>query len=138
ELKSDGYEYPKDRFGYRGFRIDAIPGETHRVEMERKMVAERLYRLTGGGIYRDSVLLGLPVPIEEPVLNGNVFGQDSVHTAIYDGKVFWLWGDSLRPAYPLGNFHVSMATSLSPEKLDPEKGIDFEYFVRESGFSKEM
>ncbi len=25
---------------------------------------------------------------------------------VYRGKVYWFWGDTNRPAYPLGNFNV--------------------------------
>ena len=46
--------------------------------IRRLNIARRLYRVTGGGIYRDSVLTGDPVPIREPLLNGQVLGQDSV------------------------------------------------------------
>src|SRR5262249_21771373 len=60
--------------------------------------------------------------------------------AVYKGKVWWFWGDTNRPAYPLGNFHVPGATSRPPADggLDPETGIDLTYFVDEKGFAREM
>src|SRR5207237_4115678 len=42
-------------------------------------------------------------------------------------------------AYPLGNFQVPGATSRLPADggLDPETGIDLDYFVDAKGFAKE-
>ena len=62
------------------------------------MIAERLYRLTGEGIYRDSMLAGLPVPTRTPMLgNGQVLGQDTAVAVPYAGKLFWIWGDTIGP-----------------------------------------
>jgi hypothetical protein len=139
-VKSPGYEYPKDGFGYTGVRLTPKVGETATVKLKRLNIAERLYRITGGGIYRDTVLLGLPAPIQQPVLNGQVFGSDSVLNAIYQGRLFWIWGDTNRPAYPLGNFYATAATSRLPAEggLDPNVGVDLTYFVGEGGFAKSM
>lgn len=139
-VKSHGYEFPADGFGMRGKALDIEPGGRARLEVRRVNIAERLYRLTGGGIYRDSVLLGRSVPLARPLLNGLVFGQDSVFTVVHAGKLYWFWGDTGRPAYPLGNFHMSGATSRLPGDggLDPEVGVDLEYFVDEKGFSRGM
>jgi len=138
-VKSHGYEFPKDGFGYRGKTLGVTPGGSATLRVRRINIAERLYRVTGAGIYRDSVLVGHPVPIREPVLNGLVLGQDSVVNAVYRGKLHWFWGDTNRPGYPLGNFHVPGATSLLPRSggLDPEKGVDLTYFVDKKGFAKE-
>ena len=32
-------------------------------------------------------------------------------TCIYYGRLFWMWGDTGRPSYPLGNFAMSGAVS---------------------------
>ena len=100
-LSSDGYDFPADMFGNRGSRTDHARGMIT-IEMNRVNIAERLYRVTGQGIYRDSVLLGLNAPIQEPLINGLVMGQDSVQTIEYNNKLYWFWGDTDRPAYPLG------------------------------------
>jgi hypothetical protein len=78
------------------------------------------------------------VPIKQPLLNAQVLGSDSVMTAVYRGKVYWFWGDTLRAAYPLGNFHVPGATSELPGKggLDPAVGVDLNYFVDDKGFAR--
>lgn len=139
-VASHGYEYPKDGFGYRGVRLVTTPGETATVKIDRINIAERLYRVTGQGIYRDSILVGHPVPLKNPALNGQVIGQDSVFTCRYRGRIFWMWGDTGRPGYPLGNFAMSGATSELPARggLDPAVGVDLKYFVDEKGFSREM
>ena len=56
----------------------------------------------------------------------------------YRGKIYWFFGDTDRPSYPLGNFGTSGATSELPSNggLDPGVGIDLAYFVDKSGFSK--
>ncbi|MHC4399883.1 MAG: hypothetical protein ACYTG0_09405 [Planctomycetota bacterium] len=138
-VASHGYEFPEDGFGYRGKALQVTEGGSATLAVKRINVAERLYRVTGAGIYRDSLLVGRPVPTERPVLNGLVFGSDSVVNTVYGGKIHWFWGDTNRPAYPLGNFHVPGATSLLPADggLDPEVGVDLEYFVGDKGFAKE-
>ncbi len=139
-VKSHGYDFPKDGFGNRGMAFDVTPGEQGEIKIKRLNIAERLYRITGAGIYRDSVLSGVPVPIKQPLLNALVMGQDTVEATPYKGKVFWLWGDTNRAAYPLGNFKTSSATSLLPGQggLDPDKGVDLTYWTDKEGFSKQM
>ena len=138
-VRSHGYEYPKDSFGYRGVRLKTTPGTEAVLKLKRLNIAERLYRVTGAGIYRDNRLLGRSAPIKQPLLNGMVFGSDSVVTAVYRGKLHWFWGDTNRPSYPLGNFHVPFATSLLPGQggLDPGLGVNLTYAVGKNGFAKE-
>jgi hypothetical protein len=137
-VSGHGYEFEKDGFGFRGKKLDVTPGGSATLKVSRINIAERLYRVTGAGIYRDSVLVGAKVPIKEPLLNAQVFGSDSVMNAVYRGKIYWFWGDTNRPSYPLGNFHVPGATSELPGKggLDPDQGVDLTYFVDEKGFAK--
>ncbi|MFW6107466.1 MAG: hypothetical protein ACOC8A_02125 [bacterium] len=139
-VSSHGYVFPKDGFGYRGRALRTTPGTTARLEVERVNIAERLYRVTGQGIYRDSVLAGRPAPIREPLLNGRVLGQDSVMAIPYRGRLYWFWGDTQKEAYPLGHFATSGAASRLPSDggLDPDVGVDLTYFVDAEGFSREM
>lgn len=138
-VKSHGYEFPQDGFGYRGKAIRITEGGSALLKIKRVNIAERLYRITGAGIYRDSLQVGHQTPIKQPLLNGQVFGSDSVVNAVYRGKIYWFWGDTNRPGYPLGNFHVPGATSLLPDSggLDPDLGVDLEYFLDEKGFAKQ-
>lgn len=137
-VRSHGYEFPADGFGIRGVRLRTTPGAKAELKLPRMNIAERLYRITGVGTYRDTVLLGLKPPTANPLLNANVTGQDSVLNVIYRGKLVWIWGDTGRPAYPLGTFHAPMATSLLPAKggLQPSVGVNLSYPVDEEGFAR--
>ncbi len=137
-VESHGYKFPKDGFGFRGKILQTSSGGSAVIKIDRLNIAERLYRVTGQGIYRDSILTGRPVPLMHPLLNGQVAGQDSVYTCIYHDRLFWLWGDTHRPYYPLGHFATAGAFSDLPGKggLDPSVGVNLEYFVDENGFSR--
>ena len=135
-LRSPGYEVAPDGFGYRGVALDPEVGGEATVRVARTNVAERICRLTGGGIYRDSVLLGEPTPLRNPVLNGGVLGQDTAQAEVYRGRMMWFWGDTDRTGYPLGNFHTSGAVATLPEG-GADRGIDFAYFEKD-GFVREM
>ncbi|MBI5833265.1 MAG: hypothetical protein HZB16_13290 [Armatimonadetes bacterium] len=139
-LSSHGYEYPKDGFGNRGLAVDVTPGGRVTVKIKRINVAERLYRITGAGIYADSVQLGERVPIAQPLLNGGVLGQDSCVPAVYRGRIYWFWGDTNRVGYPLGNFNTTGAVSDLPGQggLSPELGVNLTYFGDGKGFVKGM
>jgi hypothetical protein len=137
-VKSHGYEFSKDGFGNRGKALDVVAGGRARLEIRRLNIAERLYRVTGAGIYRDSLLVDDRSPIREPVLNAQVLGSDSVLEAVFRGRLHWFWGDTNRPGYPLGNFHSPTATSRLPVDggLDPEIGVDLDYAVGPDGFAR--
>ncbi len=139
-VSSHGYESKADGFGFRGVRLRVKRGEAAKVELQRLSIAERLYRITGSGIYDHSIEAARPVPVQEPLLNARVFGSDSVHTAVWKGKLFWLWGDTNRPDYPLGNFQVAAALSDLPGAggLDPEVGVNLRYFKSDTGFAAEV
>jgi hypothetical protein len=115
------------------------PGGSASVAMKRALVGERLYRITGAGIYRDSVVLGLRTPLANPTLVAQVAGSDTASTAIYKGKLFWLWQDTDRVAYWLGNFKGTAATSPLPGRgLSPDLGFDLTYFTGADGFAAPM
>jgi hypothetical protein len=140
QVQSDGYSVPEDFFKQRGVRLKPKAGGHAKIKIQRVDIAERLYRITGEGIYRDSILTGRKVPLQEPLLNGEVTGQDTVITAIYRGKLYWFWGDTDRLSYPLGNFSGTGATSEFPGKggLDPSLGVNLTYFTNKDGFAKAM
>src|SRR5690606_21810389 len=132
-VSSHGYEFKKNGFGYRGQALHTTPGGSATLRIRRLNIAQRLYRVSGAGVYRDSLLVGREVPTREPALNAEVLGQDSVVNAVLNGKIHWFWGDTNRAAYPLGNFHVPGAVSQLPSNggLDPEQGIDLTYYTDE-------
>jgi hypothetical protein len=131
-VRSHGYEFAKDGFGMQGKALQVERGGKATLKIKRINLAERLYRVTGSGIYRDSFLLGRKSPIANPLGAAGVVGCDSVMSAIYQGKCYWFWGDTSRSEYPLAaNFHISGATTKLPQDggLNPAVGMDFDYFV---------
>lgn len=126
-----GYAAAADGFGYRGVRLTPRPGEKLRVEVERTIVAKRLGRLTGGGLFAESQKCGERLDWRE----SGVFGCDSVQSAIYRGKCYWLWGDTTLPRYPLGVFDCTSATT-APRPLksfEPPLAVELDYFTDERG-----
>lgn len=140
QVRSAGYTFPKDGFGYSGTALEVKAGGAATIKITRTNLAERLYRITGEGIYRDSVLLEKKTPLAKPVLNAGVLGQDSALTAVYRGKVYWFWGDTNQAGYPLGNFQTTGATSELPGKggLPPAQGVNLRYFTNADGSVKHM
>jgi len=134
-----GYAVPKDGFGYSGVRLQPQLGQVAEVKVMRLNIAERMYRITGQGIYRDSTLLGKESPLPRPNYNA-VTGQDSVQALPWQGRLFWLWGDTNRAAYPLGNFYTTCAWSDVPDKggLDPTQGVHLEYLTDDEGGLRKM
>jgi hypothetical protein len=137
-VSAHGYEFSPDGFGLRGFRLVTRPGRIETIKIKRLNIAERLYRTTGQGIYRDTVLLGQKAPIAHPLINSGVTGQDGILTAVYRGKLYWFYGDTSRLSYGLGNFAMTGATTPLPEKLNPSVGFDLDYFADRDGFVKKM
>jgi hypothetical protein len=142
-VRSHGYEAKKGGFGFAGMKITPRAGRASEVRLTRRNVAERLCRLTGEGLYRDSLLLGYKPPLHESPHPGKVAGQDSVQAAVYRGKVYWFWGDTLRMDYPLGLFRMAGAMTDVPDPgdpaSDPAAGVAFDYFVDpKTGFARAM
>jgi hypothetical protein len=106
-LIGHGYGVAPDGFGYRGVRLTPRPGGSARIEVKRQNLAKRLGRLTGGGLFAESQLVGEDLgEVEAPL-----WGQDSVQTALLRGRLFWVWGDTTLPHYPLGVFDAVAAVS---------------------------
>jgi hypothetical protein len=137
---SPGYHVEKDGFGIEGIRLVVEPGGVKIIEMTRTNLAERLYRITGRDIYRDTVRLGHTAPIKNPVIAGKVVGQDSIQPVFYNDKIYWFWGDTNQLQYPLGLFRMAGAVSALPTRggLDPSVGINLDYFTKADGFARAM
>ncbi len=127
DVIGQGYDVPKDGFGYRGVRLKPEPGKTLTVEVRRKIIARRMGRLTGGGLFAESQKLGLDRDWGE----SGVLGCDSVQNAVYKGRLFWVWGDTTLARYPLGIFNATCATTtLQPlHSLNPPLRVHFDYFT---------
>src|SRR4051812_33948855 len=146
-VSSFGYEFPEDMFGFRGTIVETTAGGTTKLKIKRLNIAERLYRITGQGIYRDTILAGRKPPAGTdavPLLNGQVVGQDSVNSIVYRGKAYFFWGDTSKLGYPLGNFSTTGAVAALPGNgggLDPSLGVALKYFMddeRAGGFTRKM
>lgn len=126
-----GYERPKDGFGFRGIRLKPEPGKTLRVEVNRTIIAKRLGRLTGGGLFAESQKLGS----EMDQLESGILGCDSVQNAVYRGKLYWAFGDTTLANYPLGIFHMTSGTT-APQPLtsfEPPLRLKLTYFRDDKG-----
>lgn len=125
-VKGHGYGVAKDGFGYEGIRTSPAAGGTIRIELERRNIAKRLGRLTGAGLFAEAMKLGEDVPDEAP----GIFGCDSVLMARHAKKLFWLWGDTSVPGYPLGVFDSTAATSaVRPiQEFKPPLFLKFDHF----------
>ncbi len=126
-----GYEVRKDGFGMRGVRLTPEPGKTLRVEVNRVNIAKRIGRLTGAGLFAESQKLGCELDWKD----SGVFGCDSVQNAVHRGRLFWAWGDTTMPNYPLGIFDMSSATTaVQPlASQEPPLRLKFDYFTDDKG-----
>ena len=122
-----GYSVPKDGFGNAGVRLTPRAGETLTVKVKRQLPAKRLGRITGGGLFAESQKLGLESDWQE----SGILGCDSVQNAVHNGKLFWSWGDTTLPGYPLGLFDmIGATTDLQPlESFLPPIRLKFNYFT---------
>lgn len=130
-VNGDGYQVKADGFGMRGVRVTPIAGKSTRIKVTRTIIAKRLGRLTGAGLFAESQRCGLEQAMREPAWReSGIVGCDSVQTATYRGKHFWLWGDTTLAKFPLGIFHsTSATTSMQPLKtFVPPLRVAFDYF----------
>ena len=133
DVIGQGYEVGKDGFGNRGVRVKPEPGKRLTIEVERRIVAHRVGRLTGGGLLAESQKCGEQRDWKE----SGIFGCDSVQCVAYQGKLHWLWGDSDVPHYPLGIFSSSGATSplLTVADLAQPLRVPLTYYHDDKGLS---
>jgi hypothetical protein len=131
DVVGHGYEVPKDGFGLRGVRLRPERGKTLKVEVNRTVIARRLGRITGGGIFAESQKLGQ----EREWRESSIVGCDSVQNAMHRGRLFWLWGDTILVHYPLGIFDGTGATTaIRPlTKFEPPLRLKLDYFTDEKG-----
>lgn len=131
DVLGHGYEVPKDGFGQRGVRLTPQPGATLKIEVSRTIIAKRLGRLTGGGLFAESQKLGRELDWPE----SGTLGCDSVQNAVHRGKLFWLWGDTTLARYPLGIFDSTGATTaVRPlSNFEPPLRLQFDHFTDGKG-----
>ena len=139
QVRTDGYSVVSslsgDPKGDPGVLLRTFPGGNATVVLQRTQHAERLFRLTGSGLYRDTVLTGGVPPIKEPLLSkAGVVGQDSLMALPFKDKVFWFFGDTECPQGPrstdcqhYGRFTTG-ATSPFPPTDAKSVAPSLEYF----------
>ena len=135
-VRGHGYSVPRDRFGYEGVRVVPRPGEAVTIQLARELPAKRLGRITGGGLFSESQKLGLQTDWSEQ----GILGCDSVQNARHGEKLFWSWGDTTLPGYPLGRFHmIAATTSVQPlGDLRPPIRLRYDYFVDDDGVPRNV
>ncbi|MEZ5304322.1 MAG: hypothetical protein R3F11_27320 [Verrucomicrobiales bacterium] len=57
-VRGFGYGVPKGGFGYEGVRLTPKPGGSLKIEVARRIVAKRLGRIPGAGIFAESHRMG--------------------------------------------------------------------------------
>lgn len=126
DVRSPGYSVAADGFGMRGVRFTPQAGGTHKIKVKRDIIAKRLGRLTGAGLFAESRKCGLEAGVEET----GVLGSDSVQNAVFHGKLYWAWGDTNLAHYPLGIFDMTSATTvLQPlTSFEPPLRLALDYF----------
>lgn len=134
-VSSPGYAFPRDESGVTGVALDTKPGGATELRLLRLNIAERLYRITGQGIYRDSTQLGKEAPLPSPNLSGGVLAQSDTQVALHNGRLHWTWGQTLLAAHPLRAVAGTQATSELPTTtgLDPTQGIHFQHVTGSDG-----
>ncbi len=135
-INGSGYIYPeKDFWGDTAIYPTVQKGKKLTVKLDRKCLAQRVFRITGAGKYKDSILLGLtPTNIVET--DGQIFGQDSLVAAPFTDKLYCFWGDTI--GYSNFNFSASGGVIDLKNNPDPEKKLKISYFCSEDGFAKKM
>lgn len=141
QVDGDGYVVAdKKARQQNGLWLHVKRGGRVTIPLQRLLAAERLYRVNGLDPYRDSRLLGVAPDHAEP-LRAKILGQDSAFVTFYNGKLFWIWGDTtgLGPR-KTWNFEASGATSTpsSHGGMHPDVGVDLHYFVNDAGFTRPM
>ncbi|QDU87468.1 hypothetical protein Pla175_08300 [Pirellulimonas nuda] len=130
-VEGSGYSVAEDGFGYRGVRLTPRPGETRTVRVDRALPAKRLGRITGAGLFAESQKLGRELDWREQ----RVVGCDSVQNALHNGRLYWGWGDTALPGYPLGLFHMTGATTAARPlgSFEPPVRLRYDYVADQRG-----
>ncbi len=130
-VSAQGYRYPREVFGMVGSSVRVKPGGSAVFEMERTMAAERLYRVTGQGIYTDTLALGQNVPTSPSSRSVDITGVKSAMSIEYKGEIYWFWGDARTADKDFGDLGPVGAVSKLPSTggLDPDTAVDLEYFT---------
>jgi len=144
EIVADGYEFDKDAIGFSGAAVFVSSGGRTVLNMTRTQIAHRLYRSTGEGIYRDSLMVGESIQngkiatdfaYKKFLINSQVMGLDSSMMCLFKNRIYMFYGDTLKPSYVLGNFHATGAT-IDQSQLNIEFGLNISYITTDDNSQK--
>ena len=116
-----------------GHGITVTPGSSARIELQRDILAERLYRFTGMGVFQDSLLAGIETPLADVTHAANVAGQDSTQVAVYKERAMYIFGDTLLRFDPFGVFSSTGASTTLD--VNASSFLELEYFSSDNGTS---
>merc|ERR1711871_1557003 len=121
--------------------------------LKRQQHGERAYRLTGAGLYRDSVLAGADHDIPQSVISkalapwhSGAIGQDTVMVTQFKGRLFWTFGDTACPRSARQNncdntgMYTVGATSCAPNEDESCNATDppnLQYFAENVTFFRD-
>jgi len=133
-IRGHGYRYPQlDFFGERAISLAIKPGSVTEIELERTVAAERLYRITGSGRFRDSILGRLTSRPDD--LPGRVTGLDSAIPVVWQNRLFCFYGDTL--GTDRLNLSGSGAEVITGTGV-PEEALPLNFFCDPDGFASRM
>ena len=101
-VESYGYSYPTNGFGFTGLQLSAEPGGHAVLKVNRENIAQRIYRCTGEGIYRDSELLGPAAPRDRRAREGAGRGPGRRLDAALPRQIHVELGRYRRRQFPAG------------------------------------
>ena len=131
-IRGNGYRYPQfDLLGERAVSLQYEPGICQQIKLERTAAAERLYRITGAGRYRDSMLAGVHDKTIDNRLIGNVIGLDSAIPVRWHRRLFCFWGDTLCT----DRLNLSGSGAIIEPGRSPEVPPEIQYFLDKEGYS---
>ena len=109
-VEGHGYEVAKDASGKNAVVLDVKPGGKASVKVRRTILARRLGRIGGTGLFAESRKFGEYLDKKD---QGEV-GRDSVQCRPFRDKLFWLWGDTSMQDYAIGIFNTTAAYTKNP------------------------
>ena len=123
-----GYSFPKDAAGFSGTEVKVEASGTAVLKMMRSDLAERVGRLTGTGLYRDSKALGKEIAVvaHTPSLLAR---QSGALAEVHAGEVCWLWQDAERMTLPGQRLAV---TGTKSRLASPPSGLALELWSTSS------
>lgn len=129
-IRSPGYAFSSASDGGNGVALDTKQGSTVEIKLMRLSVAERLYRVTGQGIYRDTIRLGREAPLPRPNINGEPVLHGALQVTSLEGGFLWIWHD-VAGHRGMDSFQEVAALSGAPGVggLDPSLGIHLDYLA---------